>query len=282
MAWPKNLSLNMQSTLPRSLEESLPACAAAGVPAVGLYEPPHVEPIGIDKAAALLKASGIPCKIYASVGYWASGKDTKGRPRDLAGNIKVLDDAVKLGAEMIGASSSGLPPGDRDIRAAHKRIVDGLRELAPYAAERNIKIALEPVHPNYGPDRAIVLTLRHGLDIVEAVDHPNVGVVVDTYHQWWEHDLVDQLKRGVAGGKIFIVQVSDWPVAWAREKPLTRCMMGEGCIDFDLFSEGLAGYKGWFDMEVLSYSHLQALPVPEVLDQLSDSWHKTMGSRFPA
>jgi hypothetical protein len=77
MFWPDKLSLNLQTTLPRGLEESLAACVDAGVPAIGLYGPPHVEPIGIDKAVALVKAARIPVKIYAIVGGWASAGESR-------------------------------------------------------------------------------------------------------------------------------------------------------------------------------------------------------------
>jgi sugar phosphate isomerase/epimerase len=276
MTWPERLSLNMQTTLPRSLEESLPACAAAGVSAIGLYSPPHIEPIGIDKAVTLVQAAGIPVKIHAIAGGWASGVDSFGRPRDLQANIRVLDEAVQLGAEMVSVSGGGLPAGDRDIRGARRRIADGLRELLPYALERNLKLALEPVHPIYAPERAVLIMLPQALDLAEEIGHPSIGVVVDTYHQWWEPDLLGQLQRGVASDRIFLVQVSDWSPAGARAKPFSRVPMGEGCIDFDLFAEGLEGYTGWYDMEVLGDDRLAAMPLPELLDLMASSFSSAM------
>ncbi len=272
MSWPRRLSLNLQSTLPRSLEASLPACAQAGVPAIGLYSPPHIEPIGLQRAVELVQAAGIPVKIHASVGGWAAGVDALGRPHDLARNLRVLDEAIELGAEMVGVSGGGLPAGDRDIRAARRRIADGLRELLPYAVERNLKLALEPLHPVYAPERGVLLTLGLALDLAEEAGHASAGVVVDTYHQWWEPDLVEQLQRGVAAGRIFLVQVSDWSPAGARAKPFSRVPMGEGCIDFELFAEGLHDYTGWFDVEVLGDERLANQEPSVVLEQLAASF----------
>ena len=77
--------------------------------------------------------AGISVKIHASAGGWAARVDALGRPHDLPRNLRVLDEAVALGAEMVGVSGGGLPAGDRDIRGARQRIADGLRELAPHA-----------------------------------------------------------------------------------------------------------------------------------------------------
>jgi sugar phosphate isomerase/epimerase len=277
MSWPQKLSLNLQTTLPRGLEASLEACVAAGVPAIGVYGPPHIEPIGLARAVELVRAANIPVKIHASVGCWAAGADALGRPRDLRGNIALLDEAVALGAEMVGVSGGGLPAGERDIRGARQRIADGLQELLPYVRERNLKLAIEPVHPIYGPERAVLHTLHQALDLVEATGDRAVGVVVDTYHQWWEPDLLEQLQRGVSSGRIFLVQVSDWSPAGARAKPFSRVPMGEGCIDFELFAQGLRGYDGWFDMEVLGDDRLAALPLADLLDLLAASFLGTLG-----
>ncbi len=277
MSWPQKLSLNLQTTLPRSLEESLAACAQAGVPAVGLYSPPHVDPIGLQRAVELVEAAGIPVKIHASVGGWAAGVDALGRPRDLEQNIRVLDQAVRLGAEMVGVSGGGLAAGDRDIRGARRRIVRGLQELLPFALERSLKLGMEPVHPWYAPERAVLVTLRLALDVAEELGHPSVGVVVDTYHQWWEPDLVEQLQRGVSSKRIFLVQVSDWSPSAARAKPFSRVPMGEGCIDFEMFAEGLRGYDGWFDMEVLGDDRLASLALPDLLDLMAASFDNSWG-----
>jgi sugar phosphate isomerase/epimerase len=272
MPWPERLSLNLQTTLPRDLEASLPACARAGVAAIGLYSPPHIEPIGLPKAVELVRAAAIPVKIHASAGGWAARVDALGRPHDLPRNLRVLDEAVALGAEMVGVTGGGLPAGERDIRGARRRIADGLRELLPHARERNLMLALEPLHPVYAPERGVLLTLHLALDLADEVGDRSVGVVVDTYHQWWEPDLVEQLRRGVASGRIFLVQVSDWSAVGARAKPFSRVPMGEGCIDFELFAEGLRDYMGWYDVEVLGDERLAATTLPALLELLADSF----------
>ncbi len=64
-----------------------------------------------------------------------------------------------------------------------------IAELAPYAGERNVRLALEPLHPMFCADRAVLSTLGQALDIAEQFPTAQVGVVVDTYHLWWDPDV---------------------------------------------------------------------------------------------
>ena len=48
--------------------------------------------------------------------------------------------------------------------------------------------------------------------------------------------------------------------------------MGEGCIDFELFAEGLRDYAGWYDAEVLGDERLAAMPLPALLERLAESF----------
>ena len=59
----------------------------------------------------------------------------------------------------------GLPNGDRDLAAARQRVADRLADLAPYAAERGVRLAIEPLHPMYVADRAVITTLGQALDL---------------------------------------------------------------------------------------------------------------------
>ncbi len=43
--------------------------------------------------------------------------------------------------------AGGIP--DRDLAGARRRLADRLVELVPYAAERDVRLALEPLHPMY-------------------------------------------------------------------------------------------------------------------------------------
>ena len=106
--------------------------------------------------------------------------------------------------------AGGLPRGCKDLPAAREMVADGIAELAPYAAEYGIRLAVEPLHPMFCADRAVVSTLGQGLDMVDRIGAPNVGVCIDTYHIWWDPEVYPQIAR--AGERIYVFQVCDFLV----------------------------------------------------------------------
>ena len=59
------------------------------------------------------------------------------------------------------------------------RLVESLREVAEYAASRGVTLAIEPLN-RY--ETSIVNTVEQAREIVEAVDSPGCGILVDTFH----------------------------------------------------------------------------------------------------
>ena len=76
------------------------------------------------------------------------------------------------------------------------------------------------------------------LDLAERFDPSDVGVVVDTFHLWWEPGIADQMRR--AGDRIVSYQVCDWITPLPADTLLARGMMGDGHIDFAAFTRAVA------------------------------------------
>ena len=64
------------------------------------------------------------------------------------------------------------------------------------------------MNPIYAADRGVISTLAQALDVAERFDPATVGVVVDTFHLWWEPGIAEQLLR--AGERIESYQICDW------------------------------------------------------------------------
>ena len=94
----------------------------------------------------------------------------------------------------------GLPDGDRDIVGARQRVADRIADLVPYAAERGVRLVLEPLHPMYSADRAVLSTLGQALDLAAPYPAETVGVVVDTFHVWWDPELAASDRPRRPGG----------------------------------------------------------------------------------
>src|SRR5205823_11292889 len=140
---------------PRRLDELLAAGTMVGVTGVGLHI--HlVEEFGFPRTLELCRETGIAVTNYSAVGHWASGVDYAGRPRTLADVVRNLDEAVELGTDVVGVTGGRLAKGDTDLESARARVVDGIRELIPHAERRNIKLAIEPVHPIFGASGPLI------------------------------------------------------------------------------------------------------------------------------
>src|SRR5699024_12611677 len=55
--------------------------------------------------------------------------------------------------------AGGLPEGSTDLIGARPRVRDALGELAGEAKAAGVTLAVEPLHPMYASDRAVVSTL---------------------------------------------------------------------------------------------------------------------------
>ena len=67
--------------------------------------------------------------------------------------------------------------------------------MLPYAAERGVALAIEPLHPMFAGDRSVVVTLARPMRMAERIALAAVGVAVDVYHVWWDPDVYAQIAR---------------------------------------------------------------------------------------
>ncbi|MBU8860816.1 MULTISPECIES: sugar phosphate isomerase/epimerase family protein [unclassified Micromonospora] len=244
------LSLNQRTTRRWSVSEAVDGCVRAGIPAIGLWREPVAE-IGVPAAARLVADAGLRVSSLCRGGFLTAADDA-GRAEALADNRRAIDEAADLDAACLVLVVGGLPPGSRDLAGARQRVADALAELAPYAGERGVRLALEPLHPMYCADRAVLSTLGQALDLAEAFPAGQVGVVVDTFHVWWDPDVWRQIAR--AGVRIASFQVCDFLTPLPADVLLGRGMMGDGHIDFPPLRRAVeaAGYTGDVEVEIFN------------------------------
>jgi len=85
---------------------------------------------------------------------------------------------------------------------------DAIGELVPVAQANGVRLGLEALHPVFAADRCVITRLGEALDLALAFPADAVGVVVDTYHVWWDASLLHDIAR--AGERIVSYQVCDW------------------------------------------------------------------------
>lgn len=246
------LSINQETVKQWSLPELAAGCVVAGISKVGLWRAP-VQEYGVERAARLMRDSGLAVTSLCRGGFFTA-VDAGERAAALDDNRAAIDEAATLGTRTLVLVSGGLPAGDRDIAAARERVADALAVLAPYAGERGVRLAIEPLHPMFASDRCVVSTLGQALDIAERFPAEQVGVVVDTYHLWWDDLAPAHIARAGAAGRIACFQVADWITPLPEGALLGRGQLGDGCIDLRGWRRRVeaAGYDGPVEVEIFN------------------------------
>jgi sugar phosphate isomerase/epimerase len=258
------LSLNQRTTASWSLPEAVQGCVDAGLGAIGIWREQLAE-VGLEEACRLVAESGLRVSSLCRGGFFTYPAEAQSAE---ASNREAIEEAATLNAATLVLVPGGLPPGDRDLEAARDRAALAIGKLVPYAHELGVTLGIEPMNPIYAADRGVISTLGQALDIAERFDVTDVGVVVDTFHVWWEPGISDQLLR--AGPRIVSYQICDWITPLPADTLLARGMMGDGHIDFTAFTRSVAaaGYRGDVEVEIFN-ADLWAAPPAEVVDTMA-------------
>jgi D-psicose/D-tagatose/L-ribulose 3-epimerase len=116
----------------------------------------------------------------------------------------LIDSAAQLGSPVIcGPMYSSVGKDHLEDSDARKRewdlSVSGIREVANYAGEKNVKLAFEPLN-RFETD--MINTVSQGLEFIHDVGRENVGFHLDSFHMHLEEkSSPDAIRR--AGDRIF-------------------------------------------------------------------------------
>jgi sugar phosphate isomerase/epimerase len=263
------LSLNQATIKYADLGEALDAAVTAGYASIGLWREP-VQAAGLDRSIRLVEDSGLRVSSLCRGGFFtmAEGPDRRASIDD---NRRAIAEAHALGAPALVLVAGGLPAGSKDLVGARERVRDAVAELADDAAAARVTLTIEPLHPMYASDRAVISTLGQALDIAEQFPLGVVGAVVDTFHVWWDPQLLAQIER--AAGRIASYQVCDWATPLPADVLLARHYPGDGVIDFAGITAAVeaTGYSGDVEVEIFNQDVWNA-PYDEVAARTRDSF----------
>jgi sugar phosphate isomerase/epimerase len=246
------------------VREAAEGCVRAGIPNIGLWRDKVIE-TGLAESAKIVRELGLQISSLCRGGMFPADSAAERQAR-IDDNRRAIDEAVALGTGTLVLVCGGLPAGSRDIAAARAMVEDGIAAIIPYAAECGIKLGIEPLHPMFAADRSVINTLGQANDIVERLKSPQVGVVIDVYHVWWDPDLYREINR--AAGHTWAFHISDWLVP-TPDILLGRGLPGDGVIDIRRIRAAVeaAGYKGLIEVEVFNRTVWDA-PGDEVLARM--------------
>ncbi|MGN6325399.1 sugar phosphate isomerase/epimerase family protein [Pseudolysinimonas sp.] len=274
------LSLNQATIKRATLREALDTTRTAGIAGIGLWREPVAE-VGVDDAVRLVADSGLRVSSLCRGGFFTAPEGEE-RVVALDDNRRAIEETAALAAAGADGSAAalvlvagGLPAGDRDLAGARERVRDAIGALEDDASAAGVTLAIEPLHPMYAADRAVVSTLGQAIDIAEQFG-PAVGVVVDTFHVWWDPQVLEQIARAGRGGRIASYQVCDWITPLPADVLLARGVPGDGHIDFGPLGAAVrdAGWTGDVEVEIF-HQDIWDAPFAEVAARVAvafDRW----------
>ncbi|MBF7143936.1 MULTISPECIES: 3-dehydroshikimate dehydratase QuiC [Pseudomonas] len=252
-------TVSLSGTLPEKLE----AIAAAGFDGVEIFENDLLYYDGSPREIRQMCADlGIAITLFQPF------RDFEGIPRErMARNLERAERKFELmqelGTDLVLVCSNVAP----DAIGEHQVLVDDMRLLAERAAVHGLRIGYEALawgrHVN---------TWQQVWNIVKAADHPNLGVILDSFHTLSLRGDPSGIAQ-LPADKIFFVQMADAPLLamdvleWSRH---FRNFPGQGDFDLPGFLAPIlkTGYQGPLSLEIFNDDFRAAPPRANAADGL--------------
>ena len=228
-----------------TLAEKLGKAARMGAAGVELIT---TQPASLDVSALLeqLGRNGLQVAAVASGGMAFAAKLTllNSNPQSAALASQRLDELISLSASLhapIVTVGSFRGRAVRDKERSLSELAGILRRAGGRAADAGVRIALEPLNRFEGD---LLNNVAQGLAFLKELNHPAVGLLVDTFHvNIEETSWTEPFRQAMTAGKLFHVHLGD----------NNRLPPGHGLIDFAAILATLReiGYTGWLSAELL-------------------------------
>jgi len=240
------------TTWPWSFERDLAQFAAHGVDAIEICEfkldrddyAPQLRRL----AASGLGVSSVQSTVHSL--FPDSLAPSPRRPEDRVHHMKWAIERIAphVPGDVPFVVITGAAP-DGDTQMVYDACLEALPDLAEFAAEHGVRIAFEPLNPVLFNTDTALWGLDQALELVARIDHPALGICLDSWNVFQTPDLHDVIRA--CGERIFLVQLSDWR---RPRSGADRVGLGDGSIDNAAIvrSAREAGYAGPYVVEIFS------------------------------
>jgi len=178
-------------------------------------------------------------------------------PTDPDDRIRHMESAIERIAPYVPPGTpfvviTGAAPGG-NTELVYEKCLTAFSELAEFAAGHGVRMAYEPLNPVLFNTDTALWGLDQALELVRRVDHPALGICLDTWNIFQTPDLHNVIRA--CGERIFLVQVSDWH---RPRSGADRISLGDGSIDNAAIIRTVraAGYARPFVLEIFSSESL--------------------------
>jgi 4-hydroxyphenylpyruvate dioxygenase len=241
--------------------EKLTAIAAAGFDGIEIFENDFLAFDGSPRdVGRMVRDARLAITLFQPFRDF-EGLPEPQRTRALDRAERKFDVMQELGTDLmlICSNVSPLSLGGIDRAAAD------FHELGERAAKRGLRVGYEALA--WGKH---INDHRDAWEIVRRADHPNVGLILDSFHTLARKIDVESI-RAIPRDKIFIVQLADAPLIdmdylyWSRH---FRCMPFQGDLPVKDFMNAVAatGYDGYLSLEIFNDQFRGGSPKSIALD----------------
>jgi sugar phosphate isomerase/epimerase len=251
-------------TMGGELGHKLDCMKAAGFSGVELWARDLINhPAGVDKAAQLVKGSGLKVTDFQPLRDFECAPDAM-RPHRLEMAREQLRQMALVGSDLLLCCSTTSPLAIDDP----ERAAEDLRTLATLATPLGIRICYEALSWGRHVNR-----WHQAWDIVRRCDRANVGLNLDSFHMSVHGDDTPETLAQLAQvpiEKIFLVQLADYFFEYSdRQSDMIelarhqRLFPGEGLHDVRDMVQLLEdkGYGGHYTFEVFNDDYVNSDPM---------------------
>lgn len=233
-------------SVPGDFREKISAVSKAGFNAVELFEPDLTAFAGTAReAAALIRDHGLEIAILQPF------RDFEGRigPGAFEEAERKFDLMAELGTDLMLVCSAVAEESVGEV----ERIAEDFWRLGDMAATRSLRVGYEALA--WGRH---IRDVAQAWDIVDRCDHPNVGIILDSFHTLVRKNDPEFI-REIPGSKIFFLQIADAPDIEMDVLQLSRhyrTLPGKGDLDVEAVIRAVlaTGYNGPLSLEIFRAS----------------------------
>ncbi|MHC0044790.1 bifunctional sugar phosphate isomerase/epimerase/4-hydroxyphenylpyruvate dioxygenase family protein [Vibrio campbellii] len=245
-----------------TLEQKMHAAAKAGFHAIEIFENDLTQYRG---SAADVKR--IADSMGLDILVLQPFRDMEGMPQELRRKKykmmeRKMELAHQLGTKRLMMCSNVNPLSTNNL----DRCAEDLYALAELAKREDMELGYEALA--WGRH---IADYDDAWNLVKMVDHPNLGVVLDTFHMFARGNTLDTLRNDIPVEKIALVQVADAPkmqmdiLQYSRHY---RCFPGQGDFPVIDFVKTLKdkGYDDYLSHEVFNDEFRSSSPKEKAVD----------------
>ncbi len=249
-------------TLSGTLREKFEAASKAGFQGVEIFENDLTQFDGTPRDVRLM-AEDLGLDIIALQPF----RDMEGMPEPMRSQKGVMlerkmEVAHELGTSRLLFCSNVQPYSSADLDVC----ANDLHVWADMAKREGIMLGYEALAWGYH-----IADYTDAWELVKRVDHPNLGIILDTFHMFSRGNTLDVLRDDIPLSKIALVQVADAPslqmdvLQYSRH---FRCFPGQGDMPVVEFLQVLKdkGFNDYLSHEIFNDEFRSSSPLNKAID----------------